>query len=431
MSRRWPSSYLLFAAVFVLIVTSPAGSQAPGKAQSLGAVRPSNLVLPQFAVSAFDGAAGIGEIIQNDLLLGDYASKPSNASAVAAASEQDRRGGSVNLDGWVAAGVHYVLRGSVSGSSAQAELFDIASKRRLFGKTYSGPVTQQPRRLAHKIADDVVTALTNQPGIFSARICYLIDRGSGREVAVMDVDGAASSILTNEGSIVATPCWGKNGTEIYFTSYRDQNPDLYGVMLNGSRFDVSKRPGLNTSPDWSETVQRLAVCLSKDGNSEIYTMTRDGGGLARLTNTPDTETAPAWSPDGSQIAFTSDRQGSPQIFIMSANGGGARPLTSGGYFDSATWSPDGKKIAFVARESGEFNVYVVDIVAGGAPLQLTRGQRDNEDPSWAPDSKHLVFSSNRSGNKELYIMSIDTRVAHQITRGGGRATSPNWGPLLP
>ena len=438
MFRRWPTFPACYACVFVLMICHTSAQCAPASkpepnasaAQSLGAVRPSNLVLPQFAISSFDGAPGVAEVIQGDMLLGDYASKPTNTSAVAAAADQDRRAGAVNLDGWVAAGVHYVLRGAMNGGSAQAELYDIASKRRLFGKSYSGFSAQQPRRLAHKISDDIVTALTNQPGIFSARICFLTDRGSGREVAVMDVDGAGQNVLTREGSIVATPCWGQNATEIYFTSYRDSNPDLYGVMMNGSKFEVSKRPGLNTSPAWSHEAQRLAVCLSKDGNSEIYTMTRNGGGLARLTNTPDAETAPAWSPDGSQIAFTSDRQGSPQIFIMSANGGGVRPLTSGGYFDSPAWSPDGKKVAFVAREKGEFNIYYVDL-AGGAPVQLTRGQRDNEDPSWAPDSKHLTFCSNRSGNKEVYVMSIDSKIAHQVTRGAGKASSPNWSPLLP
>lgn len=420
-------SRALGALVFVVFLNSLAHAQQP---QSLGAVRPSNLVLPQFAVSAFAGTPEVGQVVERDLTLGDYCAVAANSSAVSAARDADARAGAVDLDGWVAAGVHYVVRGSLGGGNAQAELFDIASKRRLFGKSYSGFGASDQRRLAHRIADDIITAMTNQPGIFSSRICYLVERGSGREVAVCDPDGGGARMLTNESAIVAAPCWGRNGTEVYYTSYRDNNPDLYGAMLNGSRFQVSMRPGLNTSAAWNEATGRIALTLSKDGNSEIYTMSRDGDQLARLTNTPDADTAPAWSPDGSRIAFTSDRSGSPGVYIMGTGGSGAQTVAVGGYYDSPAWSPDGRRLAFVAREKGEFNIYLADLAAGAPAVRLTSGQRDNEDPSWAPDSKHIVFSSNRGGSKQLYIMSVDMRSAHQLTNGP-KVASPCWGPPIP
>lgn len=398
-------------------------------AHSLGAVHPSNLVLPELAISSFDGDPGgvITQTVQNDMFLADIATKPRNGPVADAAAIQDRKAGCVNLDGWAAAGVHYVLRGVFHGSTAEAEFYDVASKQRLFGKSYNGITPPYHRRLAHQISDDIMAALTNRPGIFSTLICYLSDCGRARkEVAVMDADGANGRTLTQENAQVATPCWGMNGTEIYFTSYRDNNPDLYGVTLAGNRFEVSRRPGLNISPSWNEITRRLAVCLSKDGNSEIYTMDRKGQSLARLTNTPDAETAPEWSPDGSRLAFTSDRGGSPQIYIMDANGGPAQCVTSGSYFDSPSWSPDGSKLAFVSREAGEFNIYVADL-AGGAPArQLTHGQRDNRDPGWAPDSKHLAFCSNRTGRNEVFMMNTDTKTAHQLTHSGTGASSPAW-----
>jgi TolB protein len=396
--------------------------------QSLGAVRPSNLVLPQFGISAFDGGEVVAQVIQNDLRLADVAVPPTNSSAIAAARQQDRASNSVNLDAWATAGVNYVLRGQVSGSEAQAELYDVASKVRVFGKSYKGWQRGEDRRLAHQIADDVINALTNRPGIFSSLICALVDREGGtKEVVVMEPDGGALRQLTNERALVATPTWGKSGAEIYYTSYRDNNPDLYGITLRGQSFEISRRPGLNTAPSWSEAVQRIALSLSKDGNSEIYTMTRDGRDLRRLTNTPDADTAPDWSPDGSQIVFTSDRGGRPQIYVMGSDGSNPVRISSQSYCDSPAWSPDGTKIAYVVREGGEFNLYYIE-AAKGIPIQLTRGQGDNRDPSWAPDSRHLVFSSNRSGSKDLYLMSIDTKVAHPIARGG--YSCPSWGPLF-
>ena len=414
-----------------------ASPRAASSTVNIGAVRPSNLVLPQLAVTSLPGAAAgagtIGQIVSADLALADIATPPSDLAAVMQAEAADRQsGGTFSYDAWTRAGVNYVVRiGAGDRGGAQAELYDVASRRRLFGKSYSGPSAGNQRAVAHRIADEIMTALTGRPGIFSSRICFLSDRGPGvREVMVMDPDGQNVRQLTRENSIVATPCWGMNAAEVIYTTYRDNNPDLAGMTLAGRRFDISRRPGLNTAPSWCPATERLAVSLSKDGNPEIYTMSREGRSLARLTNSPAADTAPEWSPDGSMLAFTSNRGGSPQVYIMNSSGGGVRRISTGSYCDSPSWSPDGTKIAYVAREGGEFNIYVVDVVAGGPPVRLTQGQRDNTDPSWAPDSRHLVFSSNRSGSRELYMISLDTKVAKPLTRGA-RATAPAWSPLVP
>jgi TolB protein len=370
----------------------------------------------------------VGQTIQKNLELADVASPPSNTSAVGEAAARDRQlQQGVDYDAWTAAGVTYVMRGVVNGAAGEAELYDVASRQRVFGKTYqnAGDAT----RLAHRMADDAILAISGAPGIFSSRIALLTGQASGkREVAIMDPDGGNLVTLTSENAIVATPAWGRGGTEIFFTSYKDNNPDLYGINLNRQRYMVSRRPGLNTSPNWSQAAQRLAVTLSKDGNTEIYTMAADGSGLARLTNNTAADTAPAWSPDGSQVAFTSDETGLPQIYIMSANGSGRRKLTNQGYCDSPSWSPDGKKLAYVRREEGGFNVYMMDL-ASGTSTKLTNGG-DNMEPSWAPNSRHLVFAGTRGGKRNIYLINTETKQAKQLTTQG-TFSSPVWGPLLP
>jgi len=402
-----------------------AGSDAGG-AVSIGAVRPGNLVLPQISIQ-IGGDAAAGQVIQGDLQLADIASAPTNGAAAADAAAKDRQAQQgIDYNAWTAAGVSYVLRGVVNGASGQAELYDVASHQRVFGKNYQN--AGDARRLAHKISDDAMLAISGAPGIFSSRIALLTGAASGkREVAVMDADGGNLAVLTSENAIVATPAWGRNGNEIFFTSYRDNNPDLYAISLNRQRSPVSRRPGLNTSPSWSQAAQRLALTLSKDGNSEIYTMNADGTGLARLTQNSAADTAPAWSPDGSQIAFTSDDTGMPEIYVMGANGSGRRKVSPGGYCDSPAWSPDGQKLAYVKRENGGFNIYVLDLKSGNNS-RITNGG-DNFEPSWAPNSRHLVFASNRSG-RNLFLVNTQTKQAKQLTKQG-TFSSPEWGPVLP
>jgi len=402
---------------------SEKSSQSP---VSFGAVRPGNLVLPQISIQ-IGGDPSVGQAVQKGLELADVAVTPTNAQGVNAAAAKDQQlQQGIDFDAWTAAGVTYVLRGTVSGAAGQAELYDLASRQRVFGKSYQN--AGDARRLSHKIADDVIQAISGGPGIFSSRIALLTGQASGkREVAIMSPDGSNLATLTSENAIVATPSWGRSANEIFFTSYRENNPDLYGITLDRRRYNVSRRPGLNTSPCWSEAAQRLAVTLSKDGNTEIYTMSADGSNLARLTNNSAADTAPAWSPDGSQIAFTSDESGLPQIYVMGSNGSGRRKISSG-YSDSPSWSPDGKKLAFVKREEGGFNIYVQDL-ASGQTSRITSGG-DNMEPSWAPNSRHLVFAGTRGGGRNIYLINSETKQAKQLTTQG-TFSSPVWGPLLP
>jgi TolB protein len=332
----------------------------------------------------------------------------------------------INYDGWAGLGALYVLRGNQTNAAMEVELHDIASRVRILGKSYPSSGADQ-RRLALRITDDVMQAMTARPGIFSSRIGFLT--GSRiKEISVIEPDGGGRRQLTQEGSLVATPAFGKSGTEIYFTSYRDNNPDLYGITLDGRRWNISRRPGQNIAAAWSEPAGRIAASLSKDGNPEIYTMTREGRGLSRLTNHPGADTSPAWSPDGRQIAFTSDRDGVPGIFIMAASGGAPRRVSPGGrYADSPCWSPDGQRLAFSVRESGAFNIHVVELATGASNI-VARGAM-NTSPSWGASSRHLVFSSNRAGARQLFLVNIDTRQPRPIpnTQGGHE---PTWSPLV-
>ena len=124
--------------------------------------------------------------------------------------------------------------------------------------------------------------------------------------------------------------------------------------------------GLNAAPSWSPVDDRLTLVLSKDENSEIYTLSNNRT-LRRLTRHFNIDTSPTWSPDGKKIAFTSDRSGggAPQIYIMDAHQGdkaGVQRISYGSsYNDDPAWSPDGDKIAFTSRVGRRFQIKIYDL----------------------------------------------------------------------
>jgi len=417
--------------------------KAPGEVIDIGVVRPivrvrEIIAIPNFnakGASAFKDPALLTNIIYNDLELSGYFKRPEHLEFVDQNHRADKRTGKIEFGEWLRLPAAFLLKGIYTLSDDQLEvdclLYDVASGKRIFGKTFSGYTLAEHRILAHRIADLIIKYITHEEGIANTKILFVSSRLGHKEIFIMDADGHNQHPLTAERSLTATPCWGANATEAYFTTYRDFNPDLCGVYSNGGKlWFISRRPGFNISPAWSEKAQRIALTFGKDGNSEIYTMDRNGQQPKRLTFNRAIDSSPSWSPQGNQIAFTSDRSGQPQLYIIDSEGYNARRLTfKGTYNDSAAWSPKGNKIAFTARHLGVFNIYLMDLETSDW-IQLTHNQGNNEGPSWAPDGQHIVFTSDRTGTQQIYVMCIDGSGQTPLT-STGMNHSPAWSPAMP
>jgi TolB protein len=328
--------------------------------------------------------------------------------------------------------VQAVVGGSLTQKGNQLVLhgtaMDAASRKPIFARDYPGAATAW-RSLVHHLADDLVMQFTGEPGVASTRIAFIGANKGIKELYVMDWDGWYVKPLTHDKSIAESPSWSPDGSLILFTSYRgDQGPRIFVTpSAGGTVYQVSGRPGLNTSASYSPDGREIVCTLSQDGNAEIYRLDAKGGDPHRLTTSRGIDTSPCWSPTGRELAFTSDRSGNPQIYIMDREGGNARRLTFDlTYTDSPAWSPKGDRIAFVARSSGGFDIYTCRPDGTDLRLEVTGGS--NENPHWSPDGRHLVFASSRDGPFGVYISDLDQGTPRRVDTGGLVATSPAWSP---
>lgn len=431
----WPAWIMLIMA-WGLTPWPAARAQTP-----IGVISPTGerlfitVAVPEFEVAG----AGLGkplfsDVIQRDLTLSGYFKPPDNATFARETHQLDLAQKTIHYAEWTRIGVAYLVVGSyeLSGDELKVEVrtYETGSQNYVFGKRYTGYKTAQARRLAHQISDDIFERLTTLKGVANTRIAFVraLDAfGKRKQICIMDADGANIRPVSEGNSLVATPCWGANGTEIYYTSFEDFNPDMCGVILkSGYKWWISRRAGFNLSPAWSEAKKKIALTLTKDGNSELYMINREGKESTRLTVNRAIDSSPAWSPDGTRLAFTSDRTGSPQIYVMDAASLDTRRLTySGTYNDGAVWSPDGIHIAYMSRLDGEFQVMTIR-ADGSENRQLTSGS-NNEDPTWAPNGEVIAFSSDRIGAKQIYTMAKDGLNVNRLTSGGA-CISPAWSP---
>ena len=402
-----------------------------------GGTRKLNIAVPEFTVVSGTDTQGTGK--QLATITGADLTFSGLFSVVAATGAIPVNNPAALQQSWkefAAAGAHAALHALLTirpdRLDGEMRLYDLTTPehRLITTKKFDVPGVQG-RRLAHKIADEVVLQFTGEPGVADTKIAYVSGPRGAKEIVVADYDGASPVPLTRNGSINLTPVWSPDARSLAYTSYKQGYPDLYRA------FPFERRPeqtlaafvGINTAPSFSPDGKSIAMTLSKDGNPEVYVLTLATGTMRRLTRHAGIDTEPTWAPTGRQLAFISDRTGSPNLYVMDAEGTSVRQLTSGGFHTQPRWSPKGDVIAYTARQ-GIHDIWLIN-VDGSNPRRLTGGAGDNQGSTWAPSGRHLAFQSNRNGRWQIMAMLVDGSAQAVITTGAAEATSPSWSPRLP
>ncbi len=366
------------------------------------------------------------EVLSNDLWMSGYfhvnhkTGVPESNGKVIDKTTQEARGSIAQVSGW--------FEISDDNITVTPHVVDGASQRTIIKSAYQDK-TGKERYVIHRIADDIVYNLTGERGIANTRIAYVTEQRNGaKEIALIDYDGANKVVVTADKSINLSPAWSPDGTKICYTSFKDDNPNLYLYNLRtNTEYKLSGLKGLNAAAAWSPDGNTIALTLSKDGNAEIYLFDIDKKKFTRLTYNSAIDSSPTWSPSNRELAFTSDRSGSPQVYIMDTDGLSVRRLTyEGSYNDSPHWSPRGDKIAYVSRTASGFDIYTID-VTGENRMRLTDSSGSNEDPAWSANGFSIIFSSTRNGSKALYSMFWDGSDQKKLTSAGG-SYLPAWSP---
>ncbi len=390
--------------LFLLFLTTSIVSLSPAQVRVVkSAERKITIDLSGMRVTGDTVAQSFFQTLERDLRLSGW-------------FETVRGGGEIRVNG--------IASSSGSDVNAGGQVLRLNDQSVLLSKNYRA----YPRIAAHRMADDIVEAVTGHKGISSMRIVLIGNHTGKKELYLCDGDGGGLRQLTSEGRIVVGPSWGPDGNTIVYTSYMRGFPDICRIDLSRNRRDVlANYSGLNTGSDLSPNGKEMALILSKDGNPELYIKNLRSGSLTRLTATRATEASPSWSPDGRQLVYVSDSSGTPQLYIIPREGGVPRRISSRGTENVAPdWGPNGL-IACSSRSGGRYVIAIIQ-PANGQTVYLPTDGADYEDPSWAPDGRHIVAARSVNYQSSLYLLDTvgDRPVA--LLQGGGSWYAPDCSP---
>jgi len=304
-------------------------------------------------------------------------------------------------------------------------LYDSGRRDLLMGKSYKFH-KKDYRAVAHRYSTEVHKALLGDDNApYESKIVY-VEKSSptNKNIVICDYDGFNKQYITKSGINIMPSFIDKK--HLLCVSYDKGKPDIYEINIElGKKTPLVASRKVESSPNYSDIMGRVAYGSSKSGNMEVYTINRKGEDEQRLTiNPPAISTAPNWSPDGYKIAFVSDRSGSPQIYTMTRTGTGVQRLTFGGnYHDSPAYSPDGSKIAYTARRNGRNMIAAISASGGEEELITAQVGGVQEYPSWSTDGSNIIFSLKKDGKTDIYAIRIKDKRLLKITDSGNAEQS--------
>lgn len=261
-------------------------------------------------------------------------------------------------------------------------------------------------------------------------------RDDNIDIYKMNLDGSNQERLTNSSAMEAMSLWSPDGYKIMFlTKVVDPFIDeIYTMNSNGS--NQTRLTYLNDELAhhvWSTDGSMMAFTSGADGNFEVYVIDSDGSNLRNLTNNPANDQFPKWFPDGSKIAFMSARDNNWEIYTMNSDGSNQINRTDDLASDMfPACSPDGSKIAFYSDRDGDDEIYVMNYNGSNQTRLTFFGAGDpsvwRAEPQWSPDGSRIAFTSEIDGNYEIYV--IDSSGGNEIRLSYSAETSlyPDWSP---
>jgi dipeptidyl aminopeptidase/acylaminoacyl peptidase len=136
-----------------------------------------------------------------------------------------------------------------------------------------------------------------------------------------------------------------------------------------------------------------------------------------LTRGVGTDRQPAYSPDGNTIVFSSNREGNFDIWQVSRATGALRRVTedAGEDWDPA-FTPDGRKLLWSSNRGGHFEIWTAEVDGSGA-RQVSSDGVDAQNPAATPDGSWIVYSTNNPEKRGVWKIRADGRDAVRIASG--------------
>jgi TolB protein len=311
----------------------------------------------------------------------------------------------------VASGYIYDIKFSPAGASQVR----VDIERGIGGGVVASEVASGPSlRGALFAAADIAVEKTNGLGLkgfFTSKLVFVSERSGHQELYTSDLFFGDVKQITHDRAIAMSPRWSPDGERVIYTSFfKSGFPDIFQIDLGTyQRTTFVSFKGTNSGARFSPDGRQVAMVLSGEGETEIYTSNAYGRAVSRKTHSEFTKASPCWSPDGSRIIFAAGNP-EPQLYVIAASGGMPQRVTYdvSGYCAEPDWSrASPNKVAFTMKVGRNYQIGVLDLSTRHGE-QASKAPFDGIEPSWLPDGRHVVYTARSASTSRISILDTET-----------------------
>lgn len=198
-----------------------------------------------------------------------------------------------------------------------------------------------------------------------------------------------------------------DGTEI-----KDLTPGRFQVPT----FSLGGQDGYAISPDGKE------VCYVMNGendqalstNSDLWTVSPEGGDPQKITVTAGADVGPVYSPDGQWIAWRGQRIAGYEsdrwrLYVIRRREGRVRDMTENldRSVQSVSWSPDSTRLFYTLEDRGRQSIQMVAMNGSGGTRAIVSGSATYDDVQLSPDSKTMIYTM-QTGARPVEIYKVNS-----------------------
>ena len=389
------------------------------------------IAVPDFKVENADRPRSeLNELLMHDLdLSGFFVVAPGSLMDKSMIDEGVERK-DIKFESWRSLGVELLCKGKVQekdGSlTVEGYVYDSSDGGLFFAKRYRTK-PEEWRRLIHRLADDIILAVTGEKGIMSSRVVFVSGDGKRKEIYTSDFDGSGSRKLTDYGRISLSPSLSPDGKYLAFTSYREGRPNLYVIEAEtGRQVWVNREEGMKIPGSWLDT-KTLAFTQTSGRISTIFAEDVESKSRRVLLQKEGILTSPNFTPDGKKMVFVSDMYGGPQIFVKDMTSGDVKRISYAGTYNTApAVSPKGDLIAFGCNAGGGYEICVMNV--DGSNQRILTDGGINDSPSFSPCGRYILYSSQKGRRTNVYMMLFNGENKRPLKFTEGDESQPRFLP---
>jgi TolB protein len=163
--------------------------------------------------------------------------------------------------------------------------------------------------------------------------------GTTTQLLIINVATEAIQRIPNNGQSQRTPTWSPDGERLVYMGQADGVWQLFVLEIeSGEVTQITEGALSKRFPVWSPDGSLIAYnTLTNAGNPDhIWVIEPDGSNPTQLTDSGENG-RPAWSPDSQFLLFNSDRNGEWQIYKMTRDGENVAALSTFGGDQRPDW----------------------------------------------------------------------------------------------